>query len=166
VDDAFMESFLCVRPTGTGTAVTPYSMVALDQFQKDFSKWLRGDPRVKDDKDVTESDIANNNLILFGDPWSNSLIAKIVDKLPITWTKQQITLAGRTVDAPTHMPVLIFPNPLNPQRYVVLNSGHSFSEDDWRSTNANLYPHIGDYALIAIKNNDVVQSGYFDDHWK
>jgi pimeloyl-ACP methyl ester carboxylesterase len=166
VDDAFLESFLCVRPTGTGTAVTPYSMVVLDQFQKDFSKWLRGDPHVKDDKDITESDIANNNLILFGDPWSNSLIAKIIDKLPIKWTKQEITLAGRTVDAATYIPALIFPNPLNPDRYVVLNSGHSFSEDDWRSTNANLYPHIGDYALIALKNGEVAHSGYFDDHWK
>jgi hypothetical protein len=39
-------------------------------------------------------------------------------------------------------------------------------EDDWRTTNANLYPHIDDYGLIAIKNNEVVESGYLDDHWK
>lgn len=166
VDDAFMESFLCVRPTGAGTAVTPWSMVELDRFQKDFSKWLRGDPRVKDDKDVTTSDIANNNLILFGDPWSNQMIAKVVDKLPIQWTREKITLAGRTVDAASHAPVLIFPNPLNPGRYVVINSGHTFSEDDWRSTNANLYPHLGDYALISIKDSSVVHSGFFDDHWQ
>ena len=76
------------------------------------------------------------------------------------------TLAGRTVDAAKHMPALIFPNPLNPDRYVVLNSGHSFSEYDWRSTNANLYPQIGDYALIAMKDGEVAHSGYFDDHWK
>jgi hypothetical protein len=166
IDDAFMESFLCVRPTGKGTAATSYSLVVLDQFQKDFSKWLRGDPRVKDDSDVTASDIANNNLILFGDPWSNQLIAKIIDKLPIQWTKEQITLGGRTVDAATHLPVLIFPNPLNPHRYVVINSGHTFSEDDWRGTNANLYPHLGDYGLIALDNHEVVHSGFFDDHWK
>lgn len=166
IDDAFMESFLCVRPTGKGTAATPYSLVVLDQFQKDFSKWLRGDPRVKDDSDVTASDIADNNLILFGDPWSNQLIAKIIDKLPIQWTKEQITLGGRTVNAATHLPVLIFPNPLNPNRYVVINSGHTFSEDDWRGTNANLYPHLGDYGLIALDNHEVVHSGFFDDHWK
>jgi len=155
-----------VRPTGAGTAVTPWSMVELDRFQKDFSKWLRGDPRVKDDKDVTTSDIANNNLILFGDPWSNQMIAKVVQKLPIQWTREKITLAGRTVDAASHAPVLIFPNPLNPGRYVVINSGHTFSEDDWRSTNANLYPHLGDYALISIKDSSVVHSGFFDDHWQ
>ena len=166
VDDAFMDSFLCVRPTGTGTAVTPWSLVVLEQFQKDFSKWLRGDPRVKDDRDVTASDIANNNLILFGDPWSNQVIAKIVGRLPLQWSKEQITLRGRTVDASTNAPVLIFPNPLNPARYVVINSGHTFSEDDWRGTNANLYPHIGDYALIALKNDQVIESGFFDEHWR
>jgi hypothetical protein len=161
-----MESFLCVRPTGSGTKATAYALQTLDQFEKDFSKWLRGDPRVKDDRDVTASDIANNNLILFGDPWSNQLIAKVIGKLPIKWTKEEITLGGRTVDASTHAPVLVFPNPLNPNRYVVINSGHTFSEDDWRGTNANLYPHIGDYALIAFDNHEIIHSGFFDEHWK
>jgi hypothetical protein len=89
VDDAFMESFLCVRPAGAGTQATPYSLVVLDQFQKDFSKWLRGDPRVKDDRDVTASDIADNNLILFGDPWSNQLIAKIIVSCPSSGPKNK-----------------------------------------------------------------------------
>jgi pimeloyl-ACP methyl ester carboxylesterase len=166
VDDAFMESFLCVRPTGSGTKATEYGLDELNQFQKDFSKWLRGEPRVKDDRDVSAADIADNNLILFGDPWSNRLIEKIVGKLPVKWTKQEITLGGRTVDASTHAPVLIFPNPLNPNRYVVINSGHTFSEDDWTGTNANLYPHIGDYALISLDNHAIVHSGFFDERWR
>jgi hypothetical protein len=138
----------------------------LRRLQKDFSKWLRGDPRVKDDRAVTAADIANNNLILFGDPWSNSLIAKIVAKLPVKWTREEITLAGRTVDAAAYAPVLIYPNPLNPSRYVVINSGHTFSDSDWRGTNANLYPHVGDYALIDMRDGSVAHSGFFDSHWK
>ena len=166
VDDAFVESFLCVRPTGSGTKATEYGVAALDIFQKDFAKWLRGDVRVKDDRAVTASDIAGHNLILFGDPWSNSVIAKVVGKLPIRWTKSEITLAGRTVDASSYAPVMVYPNPLNPSRYVVINSGHTFSDADWRGTNANLFPHLGDYALISIAGNTVAHSGYFDDHWK
>ncbi len=166
VDDAFVESFLCVRPTGSGTSATGYGLATLDRLQKVFSKWLRGDPRVKDDRAVTAADIADNNLILFGDPWSNSVIARVVAKLPIQWTKTQITLAGRTVETSTHVPVLIYPNPLNPAKYVVINSGHTFSDYDWRGTNANLYPHIGDYALMSIAGNVVAHSGFFDEHWK
>ena len=32
------------------------------------------------------------------------------------------------LDAAHHVPILIYPNPLNPQRYVVLNSGFTFRE--------------------------------------
>jgi pimeloyl-ACP methyl ester carboxylesterase len=166
VDDAFVESFLCVRPTGSGTAATAYGLEMLNRLQNDFSKWLRGEPRVKDDRAVSAQDIANHNLILFGDPWSNSMIAQVIGKLPIEWTREKITLAGRTVDASTHALVLIYPNPLNPNRYVVINSGHTFSDADWRGTNANLYPHIGDYALIALEDQAAVHSGFFNEHWK
>jgi len=166
VDDAFMESFLCVRPTGSGTKATEFGLAALALLQHDFSKWLRGEPRVKDDRAVSASDIANHNLILFGDPWSNSVIAKVIAKLPIQWTKDRITLGGRTVDASAHAPVLVYPNPLNPSRYVVINGSHSFSDDDWRGTNANLYPHIGDYALMTLQGNEIVHSGFFDERWK
>jgi pimeloyl-ACP methyl ester carboxylesterase len=166
VDDAFVDSFLCVRPTGQGTKATEYGLATLERFQKDFAKWLRGEPRVKNDRDVTAADIANHNLILFGDPWSNSVIAKVAGKLPVKWTKTEIALAGRTVDASAYAPVLVYPNPLNPNRYVVINSGHSFSESDWSGTNANLYPHIGDYALMGIADGSVAQSGFFDERWK
>jgi pimeloyl-ACP methyl ester carboxylesterase len=166
VDDAFVDSFLCVRSTGTGSKATEYGLAALDRLQKDFGKWLRGDPRVKDDRAVTADDIANHNLILFGDPWSNSVIAKVIGKLPVQWSKTQITIGGRTFDATTHAPALIYPNPLNPNRYVVINSGHTFGPSDWSGTNANLYPHIGDWAAMTIDGNAVAYSGYFDEHWK
>lgn len=165
IDDAFFESFLCVRPTGQGTKATEYGLGQLDKLEKDFSKWLRGDPRVKDDRAVTAEDIANHNLILFGDPWSNSVIARVIAKLPIQWTRQQITLGGRTVDAATHAPALVYPNPLNPSRYVVINSGHTFSPSDWSGTNANLYPHLGDYAIMGI-DGSTAHSGFFDERWK
>jgi pimeloyl-ACP methyl ester carboxylesterase len=166
VDDAFVDSFLCVRPTGHGTKATEYGLATLDRFRKDFEKWLRGDPRVKDDRDVTAADIANNNLILFGDPWSNSVIAKVVGKLPVKWTKSEVTLGGRTMDAAAYAPVMVYPNPLNPSKYVVINSGHTFSESDWSGTNANLYPHLGDYALVGMSDGAVALSGYFDERWK
>jgi hypothetical protein len=94
------------------------------------------------------------------------VIAQAIGKLPLKWSKETITLAGHTVDAATHAPVLIYPNPLNPNHYVVINSGHTFSDADWRGTNANLYPHVGDYALIALQDQATVHSGFFDEHWK
>jgi hypothetical protein len=113
VDDAFMDPFLCVRPTGIlwHPAVQERAMKTLDVFSGNFAKWLRGDVRVKEDRAVTSSDIADYHLILFGDPGSNSLIAGIIGKLPVRWTKTEIAVATQKFAAADHMPVFVYPNP-------------------------------------------------------
>lgn len=123
--------------------------------------------------DITNEDIASKHLILFGDPASNSLITQVLPSLPLTWTKNQLVLAGKKCNAADHMPVMIYPSPLNAARYVVLNSGHTFHSPDYLGTNALLYPRLGDYALLRlaptdrdILNTEVVTAGLFDDHWQ
>lgn len=152
IDDAFMDSFLCVGETG--------------QFGKDFAKWMRGDVRTKPAGAVTGADIAAHNLILFGDPSNNSMIARIAGKLPVTWRKDEIVAGAKRFSAADHTLVMIYPNPLNPNKYVVLNSGHTFGEKDFKGTNALLYPRWGDYAVIEKKSGAVKMSGLFDEHWR
>lgn len=167
VDDAFMDAFLCVRPTGVAwnPVAEAWAAKTLDVFRWNFAKWLRGDVRVKDDRTVTASDIADYNLILFGDPGSNSLIARVMAKLPIGWTKSAIAIGSERFNAADHVPVLIYPNPLNPRRYVVINSGHTFGEADFRGTNAWLYPRLGDYSVLR-PDGEIVMSGFFDENWQ
>jgi dienelactone hydrolase len=167
VDDAFMDAFLCVRPTGSPwhAATAQWGANALDVFRHDFAKWLRGDVRVKEDRAVSASDIADYNLILFGDPRSNNVIAQIAVRLPIRWTEKEIVVGARTFATSDHIPVLVYPNPLNPTRYVVINSGHTFGDADFRGTNAWLYPRLGDYAVLAA-DGTVLLSGFFDERWR
>jgi hypothetical protein len=89
----------------------------------------------------------------------------VIGQLPIRWSKTAITVGTQTFTAADHMPVLIYPNPLNPQRYVVLNSGHTFAEADFRGTNAWLYPRLGDYSVLTA-TGDVAVSGFFDEKWQ
>lgn len=175
IDDAFMEPFLCVRPTGAPNhaLANDGAKARLELFAKEFPKWMRGDVQVKDDTAITKDDIANQNLILFGDPSSNKLIAQIADKLPIKWTKDTITLGGKTFSAADHVLVMIYPNPLNPSRYVVLNSGHTFGEKEFRGTNALLFPRLGDYAVLKLTKSaagdvseEVALAGLFDEQWE
>ena len=137
----------------------------MDRLNADFTKWLRGDPRVKDDRAVSASDIADYHLVLFGDPGSNSVLAKVIGKLPIHWTKTEITVGGEKFGAADHIPVLIYPNPLNPKRYVVINSGHTFTETDFRGTNALLYPRLGDYSVVSPAG-EIALSGFFNENWQ
>jgi len=110
------------------------------------------------------SDIADYNLILFGDPGSNSVIARVIGQLPIRWSKTEITVGTQKFAAADHIPAVIYPNPANPKRYVVINSGHTFGDADFRGTNAWLYPRLGDYSVLTA-TGDVALSGFFDEQW-
>ncbi len=174
VDDAFFSRFVMVAPTGeplskaVGERVEAERVRALREWRKQF----RGEAREKSDTAVTDADIASSNLILWGDPGSNKLLARIADKLPVRWTPQGIVFRGQTYDAATHMPVLIFPNPLNPQKYVVLNSGVTFREADY-FTNSRQVPRLPDWAMVDVtvpadtmRPGRVAAAGFFDESWR
>jgi hypothetical protein len=127
---------------------------------------------VAQDTAITDAQIAEHNLVLFGDPQSNQLLAKIADKLPVQWTKEGIKLGDKTFPADTHIPALIFPNPLNPSRYVVLNSGFTFREYDYLN-NARQVAKLPDYAIIDITKRitsrspgAIAAAGFFNEQWQ
>lgn len=153
IDDAFSQPFLVVRGTGTAWSKSHqgYADWNLQRFQREFDKWMRGQVRVIDDTALTPEQIENHNIVLFGDPGSNSVLAQVVAKLPLDWTKEAVSFAGTSYNPDRHSVALIFPNPQNPRRYVVLNSGHTFHEKDFRASNAQLYPRLGDGGVIRFK---------------
>ncbi len=174
IDDAFMDSFLMVRPTGkarhaaVGTWVAGEMAHAVEHWRRQF----RGEARVKDDTAVTAADIASHNLILWGDPESNQVLAKIADKLPIRWDGQGVRVGKQTYAGDRHVPVLIYPNPLNPKKYVVLNSGFTYREYDYLN-NARQVPKLPDYAVVdtrvpasARAPGGIVTAGFFGERWE
>jgi hypothetical protein len=175
IDDAFLESFLCVRATGRAAndMAGRFAQETLDAFMDDYAKYFRGQARVKDDTSVTPADVTAHHLILFGDPASNQVLRRVLSKLPITWDARQLSLGGKSVDSAGHTVAMIYPNPLDPRRYVVLNSGHSFRRIEMAATNAALFPRFGDYAVLRLRQpigapveSEVVRAGYFDEEWK
>lgn len=169
IDDAFRGPFLVVTPTGTAwhPESAAWSRARLDRFATAWRRHLRGDVPTKTDAQLTDEDMASFNLILFGDPGSNAVLAKVLKGLPIGWTRERFRL-GPEYDAATHAPALIAPNPLNPRRYVVVNSGMTLEPSDFAGTNALLFPRLGDFAVFRLdgKAGEVVTSGYFDERWR
>ena len=152
IDDAFAESFLVVNPT--------------DRFRREWAKWMRGDLRTKSEDAVTENDLAANHLVIFGGPSSSKLIARANSKLPVRWEGSDIVLNGTRYNGAEHTLAMIYPNPLNPDRYIVLNTGHTFGEREFRGTNALLFPRLGDWAIIRKNDGTVVKAGLFDERWR
>ncbi len=162
IDDAFMEPFVCVKGSGTPWSKqnADWSSWTLVRFEREFDKWLRGRVPVIDDTELSDEDIASKNLILFGDPGSNSVLKRIVGALPVKWTEDGIEANGQSFDPANHGVSLIFPNPLNPYHYVVINSGHTIHEKDFRASNSWLFPRLGD---IAVQSFDRKPDGSYDE---
>jgi hypothetical protein len=169
-----MSSFVFVRPTGSPLHEKTGAWAAseLDHAIGFWRKVFRGEAPVKDDSAITDDDIANSNLILWGDPASNAILRKILPGLPLTWDGERLVLAGEAHPAAEVMPVLIFPNPLNPEKYIVLNSGPTFREDALLN-NSQQIPKLPDWALIDINTpvdgkwpGKVVRAAFFDENWE
>jgi len=174
IDDAFMDSFVFVRPTGTAAneAVGKWADAELTGAIEHWRRHFRGDARVVNDVDLTDEMIQSANLILWGDPKSNSVMAKISDKLPIQWTAGKITVGDKTYDSANHAPILIHPNPLNLNRYVVLNSSFTFRDYAYLN-NARQVPMLPDWAVIDLNTppnsvwpGRVVAADFFDEQWQ
>jgi len=163
-----------VRPTGTSSNAEIGKWVAseLDRAIRQWRGLFRGEAQVKDDSRITDADIAASNLILWGDPQSNKVLARIADKLPVKWTGDAVVVGTRTFPAGSNVPVLIYPNPLNPKKYVVLNSGFTFRESA-NGSNSWQVAELPDYAVIDITQppdrrwpGKVAAAGFFGEKWE
>ena len=174
IDDAFMDSFIFVLPSGdeSNAALSDWvdSEVAYAQLQ--WWRQFRGEPIIKGDTEITEADFQNNHLILWGDPSSNAILQRIYGSLPLSWEGSRFSIHDKEYSTDQHLPVLIYPNPLNPNRYIVLNSSFTFSEFSG-GTNSLQIPKLPDWAVvdISVPRNKrhpmgVVDAGFFDEEWQ
>lgn len=173
IDDAFTSHFIAVPGTGTpwDPAVQAYANRELERFRADWRYGFRGEVLVVTDKELRDPHVHHANLILFGDPGSNKVLARLVKRLPLKWTQGEIRL-GKRAWKPGTVPVLVFPNPLNPARYIVINSGHTWTREHLDGTNALLTPKLPDWAMLrptgdpVEKRPEVLAAGYFDERWE
>ena len=140
---------------------------------------MRGELPIKNDTDVTEADVRDKNLIRFRDPGSNSWIARSLPQLPVSWTPDNVSFHEEKYLAADHSPVFICASPLAANRYVVINSSHTFHEKEFAAFNYLLFPRLGDWAIMKVSPaseqwqptspafpENVIRAGYFDELWQ
>jgi dienelactone hydrolase len=173
IDDAFMDSFIMVKPTGTpfNEVVGKWAASEQDRAIHQWRALFRGDTPVKDDTAITDADIAASNLVLWGDPSSNKVLARIAGQLPIRWTADAIVVGGHRYPAATMAPVMIYPNPLNLKKYVVINSGFTFRESS-NGSNSWQVAELPDYAVVDVTvppdgrwPGKIALAGFFGERW-
>ncbi len=76
--------------------------------------------RRKADRDVTKEDLTDHHLVLFGTPKQNELLDKMAGSLPVKFLPDGVEIAGKAHRGEGVGLVMVYPNPLNPERYVLL----------------------------------------------
>jgi len=126
IEDAFRSLFLVVY--GTGRADPALAAASREEAERFVMNWERRYNRpcpMKADVEVTPEDMERFNLVLYGAPWVNSVMARAADDLPFEITRKGVR--PRREGAPLYTSPgvgvrFVFPNPLSPSRYVVVNA--------------------------------------------
>ncbi|MDP8248293.1 MAG: hypothetical protein P9M00_09165 [Candidatus Tritonobacter lacicola] len=149
-----------------------------NNFCADWNSWMKASITSIPDSSVTQDDIDNSNLILFGTENSNSIIASIAANLPFSVTQSTIAINGESYDSTTHGIFVIYPNPANQSRYIAICHGE-ISGDTAKKMEA-LPWYWPDFVVFDSVNSppmsvqapylylagSFVDSGFFDQYWK
>ncbi len=174
IDDAFMDSFVFVRPSGKCANPTVQTWVdsEFERAKREWRRQFRGDIQERSDDALTGEDYTSKNLVLFGDVTSNRVISRIAKRLPIQWTQTEIRVGEQSYPAANHALVMVYPNPLNPKRYIVINSGFTYREFAYLN-NARQIPMLPDWAVVDISSGantqmpgKIAAADFFNELWQ
>lgn len=178
IDDGLKSRFIVVLPDGKpdGTAADKWSRIEAEHFLVRWRGLMRGDVITRNPREITAQEVKECNLILWGTPTTNSLLKKMLESKElnevIVWNEQVLKIGNQEADTLGSIPVFCYPNPFNPNRYIIVNSGLTFREAHDK-TNSLQNPKLPDWALIDISQSPsldaagrVIAADFFDNDWK
>ena len=173
IDDAFCDRFVFVLPSRPAKHGRVQRWIDRETaYARDrWARLMRGDVRVVLDRDLTEDQIETCHLICFGDFTSNRFLFNVSSALPIQWTRETLKVGEQSFDPVKHAPIFCYPNPVNPRRYLVVNSGMTFREFS-NNSNSRQIAMLPDWAVVDVteKNDSIYPGkieaqGFFDESW-
>jgi hypothetical protein len=116
--DVFTDSYVVIR--GTGTEDSKFI-----EATEILANSLSGGAPIFSDSNLPEELISTHNLILIGKVKSDLRLSRICKELPVQIKESRLTANGKCYDDKNMGFVLIYPNPINPERYVAVFSATS-----------------------------------------
>ncbi|HUU69237.1 MAG TPA: PEP-CTERM sorting domain-containing protein, partial [Planctomycetota bacterium] len=137
---------------------------------------------------ISQSIIDNDNLILFGTADSNPILNQITYdeslpfNLPIEVTDDFINIGGKIYSTADFGIFMIYPNPLNPDKYVVVSEGTFFDSNlgwdletlPWAWPDYVVFDKnfvydpatMSDVQGLPYLESIFAEAGYFDNNWR
>ncbi len=189
IKQAYFNPFILVYGT-IGDSIDTENNLHQARFQS-YTWWIRanGYTEIVPDTEVTEEQIENFNLILFGNSETNALIKRINNNLPINFKKDYKSIGGmiQNIDPnevcisfngkilKNHNLCLmkIYPNPLNPEKFVLLYSATTKKAQKYLNLFPVIYSGSGLPDFIIWNESaerygwaGIMAAGFFDKKWK
>ena len=95
------------------------------------------------------------------------------------WTRESLAIGDEVYPASDHAPAFICASPMATDRYIVINSGHTFHEKEFAAFNYLLFPRMGDWGVLKISPGaeqwqplssefpeQIIRAGFFDETWR
>ena len=166
LSDAFTTPFLVV--IGTRGPEGSDAAAQAGEFIKSWQQRYFATPRSKTDVEINDIDVHDYNLVLFGTANSNRLLERIQGKLPIRYSEAGLSIGDRSWQGHGFSVQAVFPNPLQPERYVVLAGDPHCSK--CRADALQFTLHSWYDAVVWQRQDDgnaqLADAGYFDRDWQ
>ncbi|MCP4679567.1 MAG: prolyl oligopeptidase family serine peptidase [Deltaproteobacteria bacterium] len=128
---------------------------------------------VKADTEVSEEDLEKHSIVIVGTSAGNKLLARIRDKLPIRIEDGAVSLGKKQFAGQGVAASFIYPNPLNPERYVVVHTGVSLQALFHVGHLPGLLPDYivydasdwGRKGGLVLDDRKILTAGFFDSNW-
>jgi hypothetical protein len=168
VEEVFDTPFLVVQGTAGDNADDADLAAKVGTWANEWDAFADGYPRVATDAEVTDKDLNRYNLVLFGTPHTNSLLARIADKLPINIGDHEYKVGDRGFRGKQLGLVMCYPNPLAPHKYVLVYSGEYYGTKLPVNHKHDLLPDFLIFRadrFLYDDTNEWVCGGFFDSTW-
>jgi hypothetical protein len=136
---------------------------------QEWDRFADGIPRIRVDSELTTAEIRAHNLVLFGGPETNSVVAAIAPRLPLRLGEESFGLGDESWTGRNLGAVLCYPNPLAPDRYVLIYAGELYGRNCGINHKHDLLPDFLVFRSDAFsfdETNEHLAAGYFDVDWQ
>jgi dienelactone hydrolase len=166
VSHAFAEPFVIVEPTGSDAAGRAVSLRLAQQVEKAWLDNYYVPCQRKLDSQVDARDLAAMNLVLVGTPDQNRVLSQLAPRLPFRFGPQGVTVGGQSLSGQVLI-AGVFPNPANPNRYVVILASNGAIAADLPAPDLARYASfdLAAWRLDAGKKPDPIGEWYWDSTW-
>ena len=166
---------LVVGTISTDSLMQKVIKLKTDAFVSWWKYTQKFEPRILKDTEVKDEDLKKYSLFLMGGPMENKVARQIAKSIPFDIKPTTISIQGKVFQAPNAVLEAVYPNPLNPERYIRLVAPTSYEGLFFYNPNSMPLSDF-DYTITdgritnPVTNGQEkgmgIASGHFDNNWK